>query len=76
MNLTPWFSGVHRPKRHGVYQRTLPYGVVQYARWDGWRWYKSTNTAGHAAVQETISMYQFSKQVKWRGLQQDIQAKN
>lgn len=35
---TPWLPGCSWPVRHGLYERRIPGGAVQWAVWDGFCW--------------------------------------
>lgn len=69
--LTPWFRGVLKPVRKGVYKRELiPSGYVGFAYWDGVRWYVA---AKDREIAETKFRCGFKSsmdvaQTRWRGL--------
>lgn len=69
--LTPWFRGVLKPVRKGVYKRELiPSGYVGFAYWDGVRWFAVRTTADQAVREARLGFKSSTDvaQTRWRGL--------
>lgn len=68
---SPWFRGVLKPVRVGIYNRELTQtGFVGYAYWDGVKWYSIKSTADGAvyAYKNRLVSSTDVAQSKWRGL--------
>jgi len=67
--ITPWFEGVHKPSRDGVYQRKFIYtNKVVWARYTKGKWYDSNHDYSTALASRVISCIQTNQFLSWRGI--------
>ena len=66
---TDWFDGTVKPARTGVYERAMPWGDDEFAKWDGKNWINAATTIEAAAQRTGVSHYQ---ERPWRGVVPEV----
>lgn len=66
---TDWFQGDQKPARPGVYERAMPWGNDEFAKFDGRNWINAATTLEAAAQHTGVSHYQ---EQPWRGVVPEV----
>jgi hypothetical protein len=76
MKKTPWFSGLTKPSRIGVYERRTELRPTNgdywpYSFWDGHKWGLGSPNPEGAAVERRRQHHHAYQNFEWRGLAEE-----